>query len=144
VSETAPEIREFGTVYVPVADHDRSLRFYVDELGFEKRIDLTYGGGHRWLEVAPPGAAHRVELVPLSEGASVGGDIARGALEVPDIQALHATLLARGVDVDPQVGRTGTTRGGLVAGAVRVEDPVPPRFFVRDPDSNRFLIVQVD
>jgi hypothetical protein len=34
-------------------------------------------------------------------------------------------------------------RTWLVSTAVSVEDPVPPQFFVRDPDGNRFLIVQV-
>jgi catechol 2,3-dioxygenase-like lactoylglutathione lyase family enzyme len=135
-------ISEVGTVYVPVADQERSLKFFVEELGFEKRFDLTYGGAHRWIEVAPPGASHRIALMPPSEGLSAGGDIARCALEVRNVKALHAALLARSVDVDPEIASTGTGRSGLVSSSVRVDDPVPPQFFVRDPDGNRFLVVQ--
>ena len=51
-------------------------------------------------------------------------------------------LQADGVEVDPQVARNGTPRSGLVSSAVAVEDPVPPQFFVRDPDGNRFRIVE--
>jgi catechol 2,3-dioxygenase-like lactoylglutathione lyase family enzyme len=135
-------IREVGTVFVPVADQDESLRFFVEELGFEKRIDFAYGGQHRWIEVAPPGASHRIALVPPSEGASPGGDVARCAFEAPDVEGLHASLLARGVEVDAEIATSGTARSGLVSSSVRVEDPVPPQFFVRDPDGNRFLVVQ--
>jgi catechol 2,3-dioxygenase-like lactoylglutathione lyase family enzyme len=141
---TATNIRAVGTVFVPVADQDRSLEFFVDKLGFEKRADFIYGGRHRWIEVAPPGAANTLALVPPSEGASPGGDVARCAFATADIEADHAILRARGVDVDAEIARTGTPRSGLVSNAVSVEDPVPAQFFVRDPDGNRYLIVQPD
>ena len=57
-------------------------------------------------------------------------------------ESVHAALRARRVDVDAEISRAGTPRSGLVSTAVSVEDPVPPQFFVRDPDGNRFLIVQ--
>jgi|SRR5215211_9408869 len=139
---TAPEISEVGTVFVPVSDQDRSLEFFVDKLGFEKRAEFAYGGQHRWIEVAPSGAANALALVPPSEGASAGGDVARCAFATADIETAHATLRARGVNVDGAIARAGTPRSGLVSTAVSVEDPVPPQFFVRDPDGNRFLIVQ--
>jgi catechol-2,3-dioxygenase len=40
-------INQIGTVFVPVADQDRALKFYLDKLGFEKRADFTYGEGSR-------------------------------------------------------------------------------------------------
>ena len=138
----ATGINEVGAVFVPVSDQDRALRFYVDVLGFEKRADFVYGGRHRWLEVAPPGGSNTVALVPATEGRSAGGDVARCAFATADIEADHATLRARGADVDAQVARSGTPRPGLVSTDVSVEDPVPPQFFVRDPDGNRFLTVQ--
>ena len=139
---TTPGISEVGTVFVPVSDQDRSLEFFVDKLGLEKRAEFAYGEQHRWIEVAPPGAASALALVPPSEGASAGGDGARCAFATADIETAHATLRARGVDVDAAIAQTGTARSGLVSTAVSVEDPVPPQFFVRDPDGNRFLIVQ--
>ncbi len=53
---TAGGISEVGTGFVPVSETDRSLKFFVDELGFEKRADFADGGQHGWIEVAPPGA----------------------------------------------------------------------------------------
>ncbi len=42
-----------------VRDQDRSLRFYVDQLGFRVVVDHRFENGARWIEVAPPdGNAH--------------------------------------------------------------------------------------
>ena len=135
-------ISEVATVFVPVADQERALAFYVDRLGFEKRTDFSYGDGLRWVEVAPPGAANAIALVPPGEGRPAGDGAAHCALSTSDIEADHATLRARGVDVDPEIAGKGTPRPGLVSTAVSVPDPVPAQFFFRDPDGNRFLVVQ--
>lgn len=125
-TETRTHITQVGTVIVPVADQDRALEFYLDKLGFEKRTDIPYGDGQRWLEVAPAGAATSVAIVPPREGDAAGIDT-HTAFTTEDIDADHADLLARGVDVDEEVMRMG--------------DPVPPMFFFRDQDGNQFLIV---
>jgi catechol 2,3-dioxygenase-like lactoylglutathione lyase family enzyme len=143
MTDATTTIREVGTIFVPVADQERALEFYVEKLGFEKRAEFVYGERHRWIEVAPPGATNNLALVPSSEGASAGGDVARCALATNDIDALHENLRTQGVDVDAEIGRDGTARPGLVSTDVLVESPVPPQFFFRDPDGNRFLIVQV-
>jgi catechol 2,3-dioxygenase-like lactoylglutathione lyase family enzyme len=135
-------ITQVGTVFVPVADQERALGFYVDKLGFEKRADFTYGQSSRWIEVAPPGSAMAIALVGPSEGQSAGGDETRCAFATEDIEADHATLRARGVDVDEEIARAGRSRAGLVSIEATVTDPVPPQFFFRDTDGNRFLIVQ--
>jgi catechol 2,3-dioxygenase-like lactoylglutathione lyase family enzyme len=138
----ATRIRQVGTVFVPVADQDRALEFYRDKLGFEKRADFAYGGGRRWVEVAPPGSAIAIALVPPTEGESARIDEAHCAFATADIEADHATLRARGIDVDAEIARTGTPRPGLVSTDVTVPDPLPPQFFFRDIDGNRFLIVE--
>lgn len=135
-------IRQVGTVFAPVADQDRALEFYLDKLGFEKRADFPYGEGNRWLEVAPPGSTMAIALVPPGEGRSAGGDEAICALSSEDIEADHATLRAAGVEVDEEVARSGKHRAGLISLDVIIADPVPPQFFFRDPDGNRFLIVE--
>jgi catechol 2,3-dioxygenase-like lactoylglutathione lyase family enzyme len=136
-------ISEVGTVFVPVSDQERALAFYVGTLGFEKRADFRYGDdAHRWIELAPPGASNTIALVPESEGASSGGDAAYCAFATRDIEADHATLRAAGVDLDAQVAGAGASRSGLVSTGVTVDNPVPSQFFFRDPDGNRFLIVQ--
>jgi len=129
VSKLASKLNlsQVGRVCVTVADTDRAIDFYVDTLGFEKRTDIAYGSGERWLEVAPPGAATTIAIVPPREGDPVGVNT-RVAFTTDDIDADHANLQAREVDTDPEVMRMG--------------DPVPPMFFFRDPDGNNFLIVQ--
>jgi catechol 2,3-dioxygenase-like lactoylglutathione lyase family enzyme len=135
-------IKQIGTVFVPVADQDRALTFYLDKLGLEKRADFAYGEGSRWIEVAPPGAANTIALVPPSEGKAAGGDQTYCAFATEDIEADHATLHARDVDVDASVACKGKRRSGLVSTDVTIGDPVPPQFFFRDIDGNRFLIVE--
>jgi catechol 2,3-dioxygenase-like lactoylglutathione lyase family enzyme len=138
----ATNINEVGTVFVPVTDQERSLDFYVQKLGFEKRVDFVYSGGIRWIEVAPPGAVNSISLVGPGEGQPGGGSEAYCAFLTKDIEAAHETLGARGVDVDVEIARAGTDRPGLISTDATVPDPVPSQFFFRDPDGNRFLIVQ--
>jgi catechol 2,3-dioxygenase-like lactoylglutathione lyase family enzyme len=137
----ATALSQVATVFVPVADQDRALTFYLDKLGFEKRVDFVYGGGIRWVEVAPPGSTFALALVPHQEGVSAGSGETHCALMSKNIEADHAVLRARGVDVDDEIAREGKSRPGLISIASRVPDPVPPQFFFRDPDGNRFLIV---
>ena len=136
------KIRQVGTVFVPVQDQDRALEFYLNTLGFEKIYDFRYGDGARWVEVAPPGSNHRIALVPPSEGSSNHPNQTYCALETTDIDEDHATLRERGVDVDPEIAREGTSRQGLFSLDASVSNPVPAQFFFRDLDGNRFLIVQ--
>ena len=113
-------ITRIGTVIVLVSDQDRALEFYVGTLGFEVRIDGPFGEGGRWLEVAPPGAATSLALVPAGQ--------MEVSLATADADADHAALRAAGVDADEAVMRMG--------------DYVPPMFTFRDPDGNHFRMVE--
>ena len=128
-TETRTHVTQVGTVIVPVSDQDRALEFYLDKLGFEKRVDTSFGESERWVEVAPPGAATTIAIVPPREGEPTGIET-RVALSSDDIEADHASLRARGVDADAEVSRMG--------------DPVPPMFFFRDPDGNTFFVIERD
>jgi catechol 2,3-dioxygenase-like lactoylglutathione lyase family enzyme len=108
-----------ATVGLPVTDQDRALEFYVGELGFETRRDVPFGDG-RWIEVAPPGAATTIALVPAGIPAGI-------RLTTEDAGADHAELRARGVDADPEV--------------LRIPE-APPMFAVRDPDGNGLILVE--
>lgn len=142
-TEARTGISQVGTVFVPVADQDRALAFYLDKLGFEKRGDFPYGEGSRWVEVAPPGSAIAIALVPPSEGGTPGGDKTHCALSTGDIEADHATLRARGVEVDAEVAREGRARHLLFDTDREMGNAtVPPMFFFRDIDGNRFLVVE--
>jgi catechol 2,3-dioxygenase-like lactoylglutathione lyase family enzyme len=102
-----------------------------------------HGEGSRWVEVAPPGSAIAIALVPPSEGGTPGGDKTHCALSTDDIEADHATLRARGVEVDAEVAREGRARHLLFDTDRDMGNAtVPPMFFFRDIDGNRFLIVE--
>jgi catechol 2,3-dioxygenase-like lactoylglutathione lyase family enzyme len=50
-------------VNVFVRDQDRSLRFYLDQLGFSLAGDITFQNGFRWLAVSPPDGSTVLSLV---------------------------------------------------------------------------------
>ena len=128
MSTTATRISHIGVVCVPVSDQDRAIEFYVDTLGFEKRADVPFGEGYRWVEVAPAGAVTTIAIVPPPPGKPTGNVETGIGLHTGDIDALYAELKAAGVDVDDEVSRMG--------------DPVPPLFWFRDPDGNTLMVVE--
>jgi serine phosphatase RsbU (regulator of sigma subunit)/predicted enzyme related to lactoylglutathione lyase len=50
-------------ISIYVRDQDRSLRFYVDQLGFTVIVDQSYESGDRWVAVAPPDGSAVLALV---------------------------------------------------------------------------------
>jgi catechol 2,3-dioxygenase-like lactoylglutathione lyase family enzyme len=117
-----------GRVCVTVADTDRAIDFYVDTLGFEKIVDIPMGEEMRWVEVAIPGTETTIALAPPPPGQQAGGAQTGIFLDTSDVDADPSALKAAGVDVDEQVSRYG--------------DPVPPMFWLRDPDGNSLGVVQ--
>jgi catechol 2,3-dioxygenase-like lactoylglutathione lyase family enzyme len=126
-TDTATRITQVGTIIVPISDQDAAIAFYTEKLGFEKRSDTPFGNGDRWVEVGPAGHTTTIALMPPREGEEVG-IATRVAFSSADIDADHAALKERGVDVDAEVMRMG--------------DPVPPMFWFRDLDKNSYLLVQ--
>jgi catechol 2,3-dioxygenase-like lactoylglutathione lyase family enzyme len=121
-------ISKVGRVCVTVADTDRALDFYVDTLGFEKVVDEPMGPDMRWVEVQIGGAETTIALAPPPQGQPAGGSQTGIILDTSDVDAAHAALKEAGVDVDDEVSRYG--------------GPVPPMFWLRDPDGNSLIIVQ--
>ena len=117
-----------GRVCVTVADTDRAIEFYVDKLGFEKVVDVPMGPDMRWVEVKPPNGETTIALAPPPEGQSAGAAQTGICLDTTDVDADHAALKAAGVDVDDEVSRYG--------------GPVPPMFWLRDPDGNSLIVVE--
>jgi catechol 2,3-dioxygenase-like lactoylglutathione lyase family enzyme len=127
MSQARTGIAKVGRVIIPVSNQDRAIDFYVQNLGFEKIADTPFGNGDRWVEVTLGEGHTTLALVAPRPGDPVG--IETGiAFDTDDVDALHADLRERGVDVDAEVMRMG--------------DPVPPMFFFRDQDGNKLLVVQ--
>jgi lactoylglutathione lyase len=125
ITKSRTRLTHVRTVGVPVADQDRALGFYVGTLGFEARVDVPFGDGQRWIEVAPSGATTTVALVRASQGQPSGVETGIRFTSL-DADADHSALLARGVDVDDVLRWPG----------------VPPMFALRDPDGNGLVIVE--
>jgi catechol 2,3-dioxygenase-like lactoylglutathione lyase family enzyme len=139
MSSMTSSITQLQLVLVPSSDQDRSLAFY-EALGFERRNDIPWGDGYRWVEAYPPGGTAGIALVPPQQGDPAGmrtGII----LNTGDIDVAHAEMQSRGVDVDAEVARAGSPASVRI-GAVELAGPVPPMFWFRDPDGNALLIVE--
>lgn len=128
MSTTKSRVNKISTVIIPIADVDRAIEFYTEKLGFNKRLDVPFEGQYRWVEVAPADGVTTVALAPPAPGGSTGNRETGISLQTDDIDAYHAELKAKGVDVDDEVSRMG--------------DPVPPLFWLRDPEGNSLMVVQ--
>jgi catechol 2,3-dioxygenase-like lactoylglutathione lyase family enzyme len=123
-------LSQVGRVAVTVSDTDRAIDFYVDTLGFDKIVDVPMGPDPtmRWVEVQLPGSVTTIALAPPPQEGTAGGAQTGIIIDTSDVDADHAALKEAGVDVDPEVSRYG--------------GPVPPMFWLRDPDKNSLCIVQ--
>ncbi len=128
MSSTRTRVNKIATVVVPVADQDRAIEFYTEKLGLEKRVDVPFGDKYRWVEVGPEGQETTIAIAPPPPGGSAGNRETGISLQTDDVDAYHAGLKEKGVDVDAEVSRMG--------------GPVPPMFWLRDPEGNTLLVVQ--
>jgi catechol 2,3-dioxygenase-like lactoylglutathione lyase family enzyme len=126
VSTTTSRIDAISLVCVPTPDQDRAIAFY-ESLGFEKRTDIPFGGDYRWIEVYPPSGTTGIALAPPRPGSEVAPVETGIVLTTDDIDATHAALKEKGVDVDADVSRMG--------------DPIPPMFWFRDPTGHSLMVV---
>jgi catechol 2,3-dioxygenase-like lactoylglutathione lyase family enzyme len=126
-------------VVVPVADVDRAKAFYAEQLGFNvdhDTNDAKVTGGKRIVQLTPPGSGCSIVV---SQGIT---DMPPGSLKglqlvVSDINAAHAHLAQRGVEV----------------GEIQVlgENPRPQPdpldnvgfVFFSDPDGNEWAVQQI-
>ena len=127
MSDTTTAISGIHTIVIPVTDHERAISFYTETLGFEVRRDASYGAGNRWVEVAAPGAQTTIALANRRDGQIVGEETGI-RLATGDANAAHEDLKARGVEVDD---------------ILNFGPSVPPMFYMRDPEGNRLVVVDV-
>lgn len=120
-------IDKVANVIIPAADQDRVVAFYTGVLGLEKRVELPFGDGNRWIEVAPHGAETPIAICPPGPTTTAGGKDTGISLATNDIDGLHARLKEHGADVDAEISRFGDA---------------PPLFWFRDPEGNTLMAVQ--
>lgn len=111
-------------VTVPVSDVDRAKAFYTD-LGFHEDQDARVTEDLRFVQLTPPGSPCSI-AIGSGLSSKEPGSIEGLQLVVHDIEAAHAHLVARGVDVTP------------------VQDFPWGRFvFFKDPDGNGWSVQQL-
>ena len=87
-------------VNIFVRDQDRSLRFFVDQLGFSLVLDENYESGGRWVAVAPPDGSTVLALVSPrrnSEDFKLIGRSKHAVLVTEDVMAKFQEWQSRGV-----------------------------------------------
>src|SRR5712692_3306044 len=87
-------------VNVFVRDQDRSLRFYVDQLGFSLAFDVRLQSGQRWVGVAPPHGTAVLTLIapePDSDEYKLIGQPTPVAFVSEDVVATYSQWRRRGV-----------------------------------------------
>ena len=112
-------------VIIPVSDVDRAIAFYRDQVGFNLDYDHKVSDELRFVQLTPPGSACSIAFgVGLSDAAP--GSVQGLQLVVDDIQAAHAGLEGRGVQVSD------------------VQDfPWGSFVFFQDPDGNGWAVQQI-
>jgi catechol 2,3-dioxygenase-like lactoylglutathione lyase family enzyme len=87
-------------VVVPVTDVDRAKAFYSEQLGFHVDVDHAPSDEFRVVQLTPPGSGCSI-TVGKGLTKAVPGTLQGLQISVGDIEAAHAELVERGVDVSP-------------------------------------------
>src|SRR5262249_40496813 len=149
----APHLR-VHTVNIFVRDMERSLRFYLDQLGFRLAFDVHLQNGQRWLAVAPPNGTAVLTLIapePASEQYKLIRRHTGIALVTEDVAATYVQWRKRGVRFGhtPRLRRMKyhqveeSAAGSLLLGK---QTPIWGGVFTRfeDIDGNIFSLVSLD
>ncbi|HVH47264.1 MAG TPA: VOC family protein [Labilithrix sp.] len=97
-------IQRISQFTVTVRDYDEALAFYVDKLGFERRVFEPLGGGKRWVRVGPRGGAGAGILLARAASSEQEASVGRQTggrvfvfLETDDFRRDYDALSSRGV-----------------------------------------------
>ena len=134
-------------VNVFVRDQDRSLEFYLNQLGFDLALDTRLQSGHRLVAVAPPDGTTVLRLIapdPDSEDYKLIGRRTPIVFLTEDVVAKYREWSKRGVHFryTPRLGACS-----MIAGVSSSEQaPVWGGVFTRfeDVDGNSFSLVGFD
>jgi serine phosphatase RsbU (regulator of sigma subunit) len=143
-------------VNIFVHDQERSLRFYLDQLGFNLAFDVCLQSGQRWVGVAPPDGTAVLTLIapdPDSEEYKLIGRHTGVAFVTEDVAARYTEWRQRGVRFrhTPRLRRVKYQRQALEGAKAESlllgkKTPVWGGVFTRfeDIDQNTFALVSFD
>ncbi|HYW43369.1 MAG TPA: SpoIIE family protein phosphatase [Bryobacteraceae bacterium] len=96
----SPHLRVHA-INIYVRDQDRSLRFYIDQLGFDLAFDAQLQTGDRWVAVAPPDGSALLALIapkPESRASKLIGRPTGIVFVTEDVLAKYSEWRKRGVE----------------------------------------------
>ncbi len=144
-------------VNILVRDQERSLRFYLDQLGFHLAFDTKLQSGDRWVAVAPPDGSAILSLVapkPNTQEYKLIGRSTQVVFVTEDVAAKFKEWSARGVrflqtprlkriKYDPEAQASHSDGSSMLLGA---QTPIWGGVFARfrDIDGNSFSLVSFD
>ena len=121
-STNQPETYEMKleVIGLPVSDVNASFDFYATKLGWRLDADFPGPDGRALVQVTPPGSTCSVHF-GRGVTAATPGSADHLYLVVADIEAAHAALIRRGVDVSDVFNRlpAGTRSRGAIPTATR-------------------------
>ena len=143
-------------VNIYVRDQDRSLRFYLDQLGFDLAFDARLQSGQRWVAVSPPDGTAVLTLIapdPDSAQYKLIGRATQVVFVTEDVTAKFREWSKRGVRFRhaPRLRRVKYERAATAASSTTSSMPAEPPsvwggVFTRfeDVDRNSFALVSFD
>jgi serine phosphatase RsbU (regulator of sigma subunit) len=134
-------------VNVYVRDQDRSLEFYLNQLGFHLALDIRLQSGHRLVAVAPPDGTTVLRLIapdPDSEDYQLIGRATPIVFLTEDVVAKFREWSQRGVHFryTPRLRRLKHDRQASATDRPPIWGGVFTRF--EDIDGNSFSLVGID
>src|SRR6266850_4883806 len=153
-SDVAESFLSIHAVRIFVHDLDRSLRFYLDQLGFRLVVDTRLQSGERWVAVSPPDGNAILNLVaprPKSVEHKLIGRATQVVLITADVTGRFHEWSRKGVRFvsSPRLRRIKYEPAPAAASSPRLlgeEAPVWGGVFARfrDVDGNAFSLVSFD
>ena len=144
-------------INIYVRDHERSLRFYIDQLGFHLAFDARLQSGEQWVAVSPPDGTAVLALLTPKRGTKEYNLIGRSTGVVfvtEDVPGKFREWLRRGVRFHyaPRLRRLNYNRppqgpeSTAGPGTPGEQPPVWGGIFTRfkDVDGNSFMLVGLD
>ena len=143
-------------INVYVRDQDRSLRFYVEQLGFRIAYDAKLQSGERWVAVSPPDGSAVLALIkpkPKSQEAKLIGRATQVVFLTDDVAAKFQEWSKRGVrfpsaprlrriKFDEQTQAKAAEQALLLGTETPIWGSVVVHF--RDVDGNSFTLASYD
>jgi len=150
----APYLR-IHAVNIFVRDQERSLRFYLDQLGFELAFDARIQSGQRWIAVAPPDGSTVLALIepdPDSFEYKLIGRSTQVVFVTEDVTARYLEWSKRGVRFRHTPRLRRVKYEPLDQSRPSNAPPIPEQHEVwggvftrfEDPDRNSFTLASFD